>query len=393
MKFVQVFIFIGLFFLFLLPANYSQADSSCNFTRHLTVGLKGVDVTCLQLYLQAQGFFKYNEGPTGYFGPITKAAVAKWQANSGIAPTLGYFGPLSQAKYKEITSVQTQTKTESSSLSLPAVSDQEIIINSSGNKTIEDYITYFLKNSSNISFDGQKFEKVLKDENKIFLLVPQLAEKAVKKGVNQQIKESLLVQKEFIDAKLAFLKSIKVSGEAVSLHKKMIGFDKLTLELLQETLNLESNKISKTELDDYLKSYLAVSEIERNKLLKEIGFVMGKPDPFKKLITWLGLEDWFYALAAGLPPFGGTIGAPVSCLCSSAFLVPVGLPTPPAAGFLFVPFSFLGSPIFYANKSMRPGAWWLGFYNPAIIPCLVPCPPACCPVGRGNLIYMTGTSL
>jgi hypothetical protein len=278
------------------------------------------------------------------------------------------------------------------SLPLPIINDQEIIIDSSGVKTTEDYIIYFLKNSSNISFDGKKFETVLKDENKIFLLVPQLAEKAVKEGVNQQIKESLLVQKEFIDAKLTFLKSIKVSGGTVSLHKKMIGFDKLTLELLQKTLDLESNKISKTELDNYFNRYQALAEFERNKLLKEVGLAMEKPDPFKKLITWLGLEDWFYVWAAGLPPFGGAIVTPIYCTCNLGFWIVVGPPTPPVSGSLFVPLSFIGSPLFFSYESLRPSAWWLGLYTPAIIPCLQYVGIACVPVGFGNLIYMTGTS-
>jgi peptidoglycan hydrolase-like protein with peptidoglycan-binding domain len=253
MKKSHFFIFIVLAFIFLLPTNYSQANSSfCNFTRSLTIGLRGVDVTCLQLYLQKQGFFNYSGGITGYFGPVTKGAVAKWQTINGVAPVLGYFGPISRTKYKEITSAKTVEPllgnlTAVLSLLLPVVSDKEIFVDSIGLKTTEDYIIYFLKNSSNISFDNRKFETVLKDENGIFLLAPELTEKAIKESVGQEIKNSLLVQKEFIEAKLAFLKSIKVSNETVFLHKKMIGFDKLTLELIQKTMELESGKTSKTE--------------------------------------------------------------------------------------------------------------------------------------------------
>jgi hypothetical protein len=34
----------------------------------------------------------------GYFGPLTKAAVAKWQAANGVSPAAGYWGPISRAK-------------------------------------------------------------------------------------------------------------------------------------------------------------------------------------------------------------------------------------------------------------------------------------------------------
>lgn len=72
-----------------------SAAGKCSFTRALTVGSRGDDVKCLQTSL--------NVSPTsGYFGPLTKAAVAKWQAANGVSPAVGYFGALSQAKYNSM---------------------------------------------------------------------------------------------------------------------------------------------------------------------------------------------------------------------------------------------------------------------------------------------------
>ena len=66
--------------------------SACSFTRDLTVGSRGDDVTCLQTTL--------NVSPqSGFFGPITKAAVVKWQTDNGVNPAAGYFGPISRAKW------------------------------------------------------------------------------------------------------------------------------------------------------------------------------------------------------------------------------------------------------------------------------------------------------
>lgn len=71
--------------------------SSCNFTTDLTVGSKGADVTCLQTALIAKGYL--SASATGYFGSLTQAAVAKWQAAAGVTPAAGYFGAKSRAAW------------------------------------------------------------------------------------------------------------------------------------------------------------------------------------------------------------------------------------------------------------------------------------------------------
>lgn len=76
------------------------ATAPCpSFARSLTIGSTGSDVTSLQQFLSTHGFL--NVSATGYFGPLTKAAVANWQAQSGVAasgnPGFGIFGPLSRA--------------------------------------------------------------------------------------------------------------------------------------------------------------------------------------------------------------------------------------------------------------------------------------------------------
>lgn len=67
-----------------------------NFTRDLTVGSKGDDVSALQQILIEGGYLKI-AAPTGYFGSLTKTALAAWQKANGISPASGYFGPKSRA--------------------------------------------------------------------------------------------------------------------------------------------------------------------------------------------------------------------------------------------------------------------------------------------------------
>lgn len=75
---------------------------AAGFLRDLDLGSTGQDVVALQAFLIAE-----NEGPqaralaavgaTGYFGALTKAALAEYQAANGIMPSAGYFGPLTRA--------------------------------------------------------------------------------------------------------------------------------------------------------------------------------------------------------------------------------------------------------------------------------------------------------
>jgi len=79
----------------------TPSTTSCTFTRDLTVGMKGDDVKCLQGYLKVSP-------QSGYFGPLTKAAVQNWQSENGL-PSTGYFGPMSRAKYSALVAVVTPT--------------------------------------------------------------------------------------------------------------------------------------------------------------------------------------------------------------------------------------------------------------------------------------------
>ena len=67
------------------------------FIRDLAVGMRGDDVIDLQRFLIEQK--QYPEAlVTGYFGTLTRAAVARFQQAQGIMPAVGYFGPLTRAR-------------------------------------------------------------------------------------------------------------------------------------------------------------------------------------------------------------------------------------------------------------------------------------------------------
>ncbi|MEI6191049.1 MAG: peptidoglycan-binding protein [bacterium] len=73
-----------------LGCSAAVAPTTASFTRNLTVGSTGADVTALQTKLGVTP-------ATGYFGAITKAAVVAYQTANGL-PATGYVGPMTLAK-------------------------------------------------------------------------------------------------------------------------------------------------------------------------------------------------------------------------------------------------------------------------------------------------------
>ena len=74
-------------------------------THDLTIGSTGTNVSALQTFLisQAKGSAASAlgaAGVTGYFGSLTRAALAEYQKAVGIKPASGYFGSLTRAYLK-----------------------------------------------------------------------------------------------------------------------------------------------------------------------------------------------------------------------------------------------------------------------------------------------------
>lgn len=81
---------------------------SCNpFTIDMTVGRSGVEVTNLQKFLMSKGH-SIPAGATGFFGEQTRSALAQFQAQNGISPAIGYFGPMTRGKVNALCAAQPQ---------------------------------------------------------------------------------------------------------------------------------------------------------------------------------------------------------------------------------------------------------------------------------------------
>lgn len=83
----------------------STGGASMMFTTDLTLGSKGAEVTALQQWLVSKGYLTMPAGVAmGYFGTLTQSALAKYQAEAGISPAAGYFGPITRAKVNAMAS-------------------------------------------------------------------------------------------------------------------------------------------------------------------------------------------------------------------------------------------------------------------------------------------------
>lgn len=107
--FATTTLLIILSFIFIQPTS-TEAAVTCTFDRNLESGMNGEDIRCLQKYLNDAGFVIASSGPgspgneTSLFRDATKSALIKWQETNGLTPAIGFFGPLSRAKYSDLIS-------------------------------------------------------------------------------------------------------------------------------------------------------------------------------------------------------------------------------------------------------------------------------------------------
>ena len=302
-------------------------------------------------------------------GGIYNARSASPSANGveGEQPKSGfqtYMPPLNWLE--EITSSIALPPQKKALLNLPIVPDSELLIASSGVTNVQNYLDYFAKREVDIAFDYSKFKDALKDEKGILLLTPSLVETALNWNDFAKVHDSLSIQKEFLAAKIRFLKTIKVSGETIALNKKMIAFDELTLELIGKTFSAENGELSASDLKDFLTKYLATAKLANEQFIQSsnlLGFKF-KDNFFYRLAKFFGLSD--EVIAQGLL-LGGLITFTVPCDCPpTGMQIVVG---PPGAGTFYLTTPFMASPLFFPFRAAHVGAYILGLYSPAPLPC------------------------
>ncbi len=87
-----------LVFAFAVSGSIAHASSTNILVgQDLTIGSTNENVVVLQGLLSELGYLNIPQGiPLGYYGGITKSALARYQTNLSVAPAVGYFGPVTK---------------------------------------------------------------------------------------------------------------------------------------------------------------------------------------------------------------------------------------------------------------------------------------------------------
>ena len=276
-------------------------------------------------------------------------------------------------------------------LTFPAVLTSELLIAQDGVNSLAQYLEYFATSAKNINFDNAKFGEVLQAESSMILLPVDLIEKALNTNDFTGIHHSLDVEKEFLLAKIEFLKKIKVTGAAIKLNQYMIGADRLTLELIDKVFAVRSDSASKAALQSYLKKYSDTIEAYKEKFRGSSLSRTENSNIFNKLFEFLGIIPE-QAQAATLG-FGGLITVIQECSCLGGYIMYLtpGFVPAPGIGPMFISFATIVSPLLFLNKMPLPGHWILGNYLPTPGPCLSAA--LCVPSGGFiGIVTLAGTS-
>ncbi|MDO8589877.1 MAG: peptidoglycan-binding protein [bacterium] len=165
------------------------------FTTNLTIGSRGADVVLLQQFLVVKGYLQMPAGVSyGYFGYLTRGAVAGWQSAHGIAPAVGYFGPISrQAFNTKLTTSAPVAATPVNPAPVPVVPTSFSFLPSVEADTLAapgmrvDQVMLFraspfeVRSGDTLVLDGSGFSKTL---NKIYFNGSQLATAVSTDGTN-----------------------------------------------------------------------------------------------------------------------------------------------------------------------------------------------------------------
>jgi hypothetical protein len=113
-------------------SSQTTTTSSYSFTKDLTLGSTGADVSALQQLLITKGYLTAVSAPTGYFGTLTQSALAAYQSANGITPSVGYFGPKTRAF---LNSMGVSTSGSSSTTTTTTTGGQTTTTNTTTNTT------------------------------------------------------------------------------------------------------------------------------------------------------------------------------------------------------------------------------------------------------------------
>ena len=312
-------------------------------------------------------------------------------------PSVGKVSPIALPTIPVPIPIFTPTITPLTSdlLTLPTVNISELNIGAGGASNLPSFVSFFTENRTSIQFDLARFNTLLRREHNIPLLPVELIEKALADNNFAGIHESLVNYRDFLLAKINYLKSIPVKDAAVVLNQYMIGADRLTINLIDKAFEHESRLFTKFQLQDYLEKYLNTIAAYSQRF-RSAGLTKSDYEPAAALHEFQKALAYFVPVAraqAGTLPFGGLITIIEECTCTGGYLfymTPGYIPAP-APGPIFISYATIASPLLFLNKMPFPGHWILGNY--LLTPGTCHSAALCVPVGGFiGIVVMAGTS-
>ncbi len=274
-------------------------------------------------------------------------------------------------------------------LPLPAVAQAELSIDSNGATNFPTYADQLVSLVMNPTFPVEKYNSILKDERGIPLSPERLIEKAIAEKNFSQIQNSLTITEELVQHKIEKFKEFKVRDQGATINAMVIGFEKLTLEMLGQAKKVALGELDQASFESYYQKYNQSVSYYYDRFASFYGGIssLEKETLWGKFADTLGLRKVAYAI--GFLPFGGIISVTIPCICSLGMTIYV---SPPVAGRFFI--SPFASRIF-ANFKPIPSSWILGNHAPAPVPCLQFVLVGCAPQPGGEnqgLVIIAGTS-
>lgn len=365
----KILFLIAAFFVLMVPlaaraALSAQQKASLITGADLFVGSSGNRVALLQQFLSDQTDAFSSIYPekivSGYFGPLTKSAVVRFQLKNNIVPAAGYVGPKTRSVISLLAGginisgksasttgtttavVPTSTAVSSTPFTLPSVPAGDLRVVSWGDASIDAYREDLMSLFKNISFESLDQVKALQGSSGIIQTVPVLLgalQTAVQQGdvsTQEIVQKKLSAWSGFYHRFYSGLAAISVAPAVQSYHKTFLAW-----ALYNETAINSFLAASSTErgvsaaLSEYAKAYAAYQPSY------QIVFSRQAVKSVSTLRTWGSFWETFFspvfhAFAAGaLLPFGGRI-EDIADICTTGELLVIGETPPPYSGSFFL---------------------------------------------------------
>jgi peptidoglycan hydrolase-like protein with peptidoglycan-binding domain len=359
-------VFLTAVILFVVPvwagaAMTTQQKSILVGGADLSIGSRGDRVVLLQEFLSNQTTSAgkiYPEGIiSGFFGPLTARALARFQSTHHIVPALGYFGPKTKSYVLSLTDGVFTTPTQPNQsagttsavlekpLALPLVPTADVLMSPSGIDSVDAYRAQFLSLSQTMSLGSLGDVESLKAASGTIETIPTLLQ-GLRRAIEQNntIAQAALVKKlrlwgDFYQTIYKQLRLISVSASMEGLHRNLLAwFSYNTTTVMTAASPSQTAQGIADALVKYQRAYAEYYPTYR--IIFSRQSTSGRSVPSMWGSLWGRLSSFVLIARAQigvLPPlsFGGRIES-IADVCTTGELIVVGGTPPPSSGAFFL---------------------------------------------------------